>query len=115
MDSALLLQVPALLARQAQLEGNVVAKVELLLACQVVGAVQMLYRVVQAIFLQQGFAFRKKYIHDTYVGDGITCNMYVIASLESSKESFEVRKLPNIVVHSILATFGQRLLDFRLS
>ena len=64
MDSALLLHIPALLARQSQLKGDVVAKVELLLARQVVGAVQVLYRVVQAVLLQQGFAFRERFIRE---------------------------------------------------
>ena len=54
------LDVPALLARQPQLEGDVVAEVELLLAGQVVGAVQVLDGVVQTVLLQQGFAFREK-------------------------------------------------------
>ena len=54
------MHVPALLARQAQLKGDVVAKVELLLAGQVVGAVKVLDGVVQAIFLQQGFAYLKQ-------------------------------------------------------
>ena len=54
-----LLHVPALLACQAQLKGDVVAKVELLLAGQVVGAVKVLDGVVKAIFLQQGFSYER--------------------------------------------------------
>ena len=57
MDPPLLLDVPALLACQPQLEGDVVSKVEFLLAGEVVGAVQVLYGVVKTVLLKQGFAF----------------------------------------------------------
>ena len=58
MYPPLLLHVPTLLASEPQLEGDVVAEVELLFAGEVVGAVQVLYRVVQAVLLQQSLAFR---------------------------------------------------------
>ena len=57
MDPPLLLDVPALLAGQPQLESDVVSKVEFLLAGEVVGAVQVLYGVVKTVLLKQGFAF----------------------------------------------------------
>ncbi len=64
VDPLLLLLAPALLAGDPQLHGDVVAKVELLLAGKVVGALKVFDRVVQGVLLQEGLAWNSKKMNE---------------------------------------------------